>query len=237
MPPSTAAVIDKKTSTVSKTAKAKSKEVSFLPQASTSNAGLDRTDAEEIEAAVEGAQDDDEEMEIDPSSLLVPIVAPQAEAAMETDQHPLSFPALSSHHTKQTTQERRIPIPPHRLTPLKKDWVKIYTPLVEECGLQIRMNTKKRSVELKVGPAYPINRLRLIQEQTSKHTPSPANTILQKAADFLAAYALGFQAEDAIALVRMDDLYIESFEVSYPSLLHFAPSVFPFYYRYMQSTH
>lgn len=166
MPPSTAAVIDKKTSTVSKSAKAKSKEVCFLPQASTSNAGLDRTDAEEIEAAVEAQDDEDEEMEIDPSSLLVPIVAPQAEAAaMETDQHPLSFPALSSHHTKQTTQERRIPIPPHRLTPLKKDWVKIYTPLVEECGLQIRMNTKKRSVELKVRPLPLIGRLGLIQSR------------------------------------------------------------------------
>jgi hypothetical protein len=35
---------------------------------------------------------------------------------------------------------RKISIPPHRMTPLKRDWIKIYTPLVEECGLQVRMN-------------------------------------------------------------------------------------------------
>ena len=49
--------------------------------------------------------------------------------------------------------------------------------------------------------------------QTSKHTPAPGAQLLQKAADFLGAFALGFAVEDAIALVRMDDLYVESFDV------------------------
>ena len=36
------------------------------------------------------------------------------------------------------------------MTPLKRDWVKVYAPLVDECGLQVRMNVKRRAVELKV---------------------------------------------------------------------------------------
>jgi RNA-binding protein PNO1 len=45
---------------------------------------------------------------------------------------------------------RRIPIPPHRITPLKRDWVNLYTPMVEHLGLQVRMNMQRRAVELKV---------------------------------------------------------------------------------------
>ena len=46
---------------------------------------------------------------------------------------------------------RRIPIPAHRMSPLKRDWVNLYTPMVEMLGLQVRMNVKRRAVELKVG--------------------------------------------------------------------------------------
>ena len=49
--------------------------------------------------------------------------------------------------------------------------------------------------------------------QTSKHTQQPSNTILQRAVDFVSAYALGFSAEDSVALLRMEDLFVETFEI------------------------
>ena len=47
-------------------------------------------------------------------------------------------------------ETRKITIPPHRMTPLKREWVNVYGPLVEVMGLMVRMNVKKRQVELKV---------------------------------------------------------------------------------------
>ncbi|KAI1078287.1 eukaryotic type KH-domain (KH-domain type I) [Whalleya microplaca] len=92
-------------------------------------------------------------------------------------------------------QTRKVPIPPHRFTPLKASWPKIYPPLVEHLKLQVRMNVKHRRVELR----------------TSRHTTDAG--ALQKGEDFVRAFALGFDVDDAVALLRLDDLYIETFEV------------------------
>ena len=45
---------------------------------------------------------------------------------------------------------RKIPVPPHRYTPLKENWLKIFTPVVEHLKLQIRFNLTSRKVEIRV---------------------------------------------------------------------------------------
>lgn len=91
---------------------------------------------------------------------------------------------------------RTISVPPHRFTPLKQNWMKIYTPLVQHLKLQVRMNLHKRAVEIKI----------------SEFTEDVGS--LQRAADFLKAFMLGFEVDDAMALLRMDDLFIETFDVN-----------------------
>lgn len=127
---------------------------------------------------------------------------------IETDEVPLSsapaFPALpaSALHTTLKSETRRVAIPPHRMTPLKKDWISIFGPLTEILGLQVRMNVQRKCVEIR----------------TSKHTKEIGS--LQKGADFVKAYALGFDVNDAIALLRLDDLYLDSFEIKDVKTLH-----------------
>lgn len=65
------------------------------------------------------------------------------------------FPALTPNQAaggKSTAKAemRRIPIPPHRMTPLKKEWVSLFGPLTEILGLQVRMNVQRRCVEARV---------------------------------------------------------------------------------------
>lgn len=90
---------------------------------------------------------------------------------------------------------RKIPIPPHRMAPLKANWIKIYTPLVENLKLQVRMNLKGRLVEIRTCP------------ETSDLG------FIQKGADFLKAFCLGFSLDDSMALLRLEDLFIETFEI------------------------
>ncbi|KAI9728943.1 MAG: pre-rRNA-processing protein pno1 [Chrysothrix sp. TS-e1954] len=93
-------------------------------------------------------------------------------------------------------EQRSVAVPPHRMSPLKASWPKMYPPLVEHLKLQVRMNLKKKAVELR----------------TSKLTKE-GGSALQQGQDFVQAFCLGFDVDDAIALLRLDDLYIETFEI------------------------
>ncbi|EFX00280.1 rRNA processing protein [Grosmannia clavigera kw1407] len=105
------------------------------------------------------------------------------------------FAAAKDVQTAVRRESRKIPIPPHRMTPLKATWSKIYTPLVENLRLQVRMNIKSKAVELR----------------TSRSTVETG--AIQKGEDFVRAYAMGFDVEDAVAILRLDGIFIQSFEI------------------------
>ncbi|XP_012728264.2 RNA-binding protein PNO1 [Fundulus heteroclitus] len=106
------------------------------------------------------------------------------------------FPPISGDKLRGPDDMRKIAVPAHRYTPLKENWLKIFTPIVENLHLQVRFNLKTRNVEIK----------------TCKETQDIS--ALTKAADFVKAFVLGFQVEDAMALIRLDELFLETFDVT-----------------------
>jgi RNA-binding protein PNO1 len=63
------------------------------------------------------------------------------------------FAPLGADAAKSSTvkgEVRKVPIPPHRMSPLKRDWINLFGPLTEILGLQVRMNVQKRCVEMRV---------------------------------------------------------------------------------------
>ena len=143
---------------------------------------------------------DDDDLLVDVTS--VPPTEPQPsqqqaeDTGMQFDEEGRpKFPPAKNVDGIHTAETRKVLIPPHRMTPLKASWPKIYPPLVEHLRLQVRMNVRARAVELR----------------TSKHTTDAG--ALQKGEDFVKAFSLGFDTDDAIALLRLDDLYIETFEI------------------------
>ena len=144
-------------------------------------------DAKSLEAAAADAMDD-EEVEVSGGKR-------RKGTGGESVEIP-QFEPLTAKEAAGKTEFRRIPVPPHRFSPLKKEWMSIYSPIVEHLKLDVRMNPRNRCVEIK----------------TSQHTQDIDH--LQKAADFVRAYMLGFEVSDAVALLRMEDLYVDSFMIT-----------------------
>ncbi|WAR19202.1 PNO1-like protein [Mya arenaria] len=108
---------------------------------------------------------------------------PEGSTQMDTTDQPSAekrpnFPPISGDQLKGgKTEFRKIPVPPNRYGPLKENWMKIFTPIVEHLHLQVRFNLKTRNVEIK----------------TCKETKDIG--ALQKAADFVRAFTLGFEVD------------------------------------------
>lgn len=128
------------------------------------------------------------------ASLPAPPADPAASMSIDEEGRPRFAPARNDGMAARV-EMRKVPIPPHRMAPLKHEWTKIYPPLVEHLQLQVRMNVGRKSVEMR----------------SSRHTRDSG--ALQKGEDFVRAFTLGFDTDDAIALLRLDDLYIETFEI------------------------
>jgi RNA-binding protein PNO1 len=92
-----------------------------------------------VDSSSKPTNDDKVMIDTDPIALSLPTSAPQFS----------ELPASAQSSTLKS-EIRRIPIPPHRMTPLKKDWINIFGPLTEILGLQVRMNVQRKCVEARV---------------------------------------------------------------------------------------
>lgn len=92
-------------------------------------------------------------------------------------------------------QTRSIEIPKEKIGLLKNEWFKIYAPIVEVCKLQIRMNLRTGSVDLR----------------TCEETEDMSS--LDKAIMFIKSVILGFQIHDAIINMQYNDIYLVSFDI------------------------
>jgi RNA-binding protein PNO1 len=90
---------------------------------------------------------------------------------------------------------RKIMVPGNKLKSLKENWPTIVKAIIEHMKLEIRMNPKLRCIELR----------------TSENTTN--TSAMQRSEDFLKAYLCGFSLNDAIALLRLEDLYFETFDI------------------------
>ena len=126
--------------------------------------------------------------------------AMEVEEAVPTAASPAApnFPALSAIDSAGGIQIRKIPIPSHRYSPLRKHWMEIYAPIVEHLKLQIRVNTKHRRVEIRVLTPSPqsydwsLSNFYLLHQTCDETVQANA---LQKAADFVKAFLLGFEVK------------------------------------------
>ena len=90
---------------------------------------------------------------------------------------------------------RKIIVPVNKLKALKENWPTIVKAIIDHMKLEIRMNIKKRCIEMR----------------TCENTTS--TSAMQKSEDFLRAFLCGFDLSDSIALLRLEDLYFETFDI------------------------
>lgn len=124
-------------------------------------------------------------------------VRPSGDGDGDAAMDPPEFAALTAAEAAggAGVEYRKVRVPAHRYTPLRKSWPLIVTPLVEQLKLQVRFNPRTRCVELK----------------SSEETEDGGAA--QRGADFVAAFSMGFEVADALALLRLEDLFVDSFEV------------------------
>ena len=102
---------------------------------------------------------------------------------------------INTANTIKKREYAKVIVPINRLKPLRESWTTIVKVLVEHMKIDIKFNSKRRCVDIR----------------TNEKTED--SCALRKSEDFLKAFMYGFDLQDAIAMLRLEDLYLETFLV------------------------
>ncbi|KAK1349517.1 hypothetical protein CWI38_0387p0030 [Hamiltosporidium tvaerminnensis] len=94
----------------------------------------------------------------------------------------------------QEIKSVKIPFYKHNL--IKKEWFKIYTPIVNHCYLQLRMNLATHSIDLRATP----------------HTKDLS--VLTRVEQYINSIIIGFNPEDIVDMLSDSNIYYDSFNFS-----------------------
>ncbi|CAH8453381.1 unnamed protein product [Schistosoma haematobium] len=92
---------------------------------------------------------------------------------------------------------RTLIVPKNRRTPIRNSWSSIVEVLTKQLKLMVCMKTDKKLWKVFIKPSS--------ETRDAQH--------LQKGCDFVSAFLKGFKYEDALAVVRIDGIYVNSFHI------------------------
>lgn len=92
-------------------------------------------------------------------------------------------------------QSRSIEIPAYKMSFFKTEWLKIYTPIVELSKLQVRMNIFKKRIDIR----------------TCESTEDVS--FVNRTEQFIKALCIGFNVEDAKAILKFPDVFLDHFNI------------------------
>ncbi|TNN13882.1 RNA-binding protein isoform 2 [Schistosoma japonicum] len=93
---------------------------------------------------------------------------------------------------------RSLIVPRNRRTPVRNSWASIVEVLTKQLKLMVCMKTDKKSWKIFIKPS--------LETRDAQH--------IQKGYDFVNAFLKGFKYEDALAVVRIDGIYVNSFHIT-----------------------
>lgn len=73
----------------------------------------------------------------------------QIEDSAADDNSRPAYPPVKREKLDNKVEIRKVSVPAHRYSPLKENWMKLFSPIVEHLHLQIRFNLKNRQVEIR----------------------------------------------------------------------------------------
>ncbi|EUB59823.1 RNA-binding protein pno1 [Echinococcus granulosus] len=93
---------------------------------------------------------------------------------------------------------RTVLVPQNRRGPLKEQWKSIAEILTKQLKLMVCVRTPKKTWRVML-----------------RNSPETADAQhLQRGVDFVSAFVKGFSIQDALAIVRIDGIYVESFHIA-----------------------
>ncbi|EZG69113.1 putative RNA-binding protein PNO1 [Gregarina niphandrodes] len=148
-------------------------------------------------------------------------VDPVPVAVEEVSFKPIEESAVTAQHISAQEQQRselrklltkKVITPEHRIGALKKSWVELTKPVIEELKLAVKFVPRVKQIW--IVPAWVLSEPSSAEEKPSDAEVRKLESHVTKAVEYFKAFLVGFQVRDALAVLRLEDIFLQSFKIT-----------------------